>query len=65
MSVPMPFPPRKQFMRGPFTVAVTPSRLVPAVPILALQLARTVQLAQAWARERMHPDADSRNDART
>ena len=37
----------------------------PVVAIQAGQLARTVQLAQAWARERTHPDADSGNDART
>lgn len=36
----------------------------PVVAIQAGQLARTVQLAQAWARERMEPDADSGNDAR-
>lgn len=36
----------------------------PVVAIQAGQLARTVQLAQAWASERTHPDADSGNDAR-
>lgn len=37
----------------------------PVVAIQAGQLARTVQLAQAWALEHTQPDTDSGNDART